>query len=105
MAEDKDEVLKDIKENLPEVTDLSLENKEKFEILLRAIKNMNKSEITLQELNDETGFDFELLTGLITHALITKRLWGFVNDSGTEELEDDILILRDSRLIDEIEYQ
>ena len=105
MTEDKDEVLKDIKDKLPEVTDLSPENKERFDILLRAIKNMNKSEITLQELNTETGYDFELLTGLITHALLTKRLWGFINDNGTEMLEDDKLFLRDSRLIDEVEYQ
>ena len=108
-VEDKRDLKKVLKDNLPADNELSEELISKLNELLNAVEELKQvegfnNEITFAELNEKTKIPFDILSPLITYALLNKKIVGFINDNGTEGPEDDILLIRDTRLIDTDEF-
>ena len=61
------------------------------------------NEVPYTTLHEETGFDFELIQVAVMHLIMTQSILGFINDRSTSDLSDDILIIREKRIMDEIE--
>ena len=51
----------------------------------------------------DTDYSYDLIQVAVLHLIMTKKILGFINDRSTSDLSDDILILREKRIIDEIE--
>lgn len=54
-------------------------------------------------LHEETNYSYDLIQIAVMHLIMTKKIFGFINDRSTSDLTDDILILREKRIIDDIE--
>jgi len=108
-VEDNSDLKKVLKENLPANDELSEELLNKLVELLNVIDELKKvdgfdNEISFAELNEKTQIPFDILAPLITYALLNKKVVGFINDNGTEGPEDDILLIRETRMIDSDEF-
>lgn len=109
MEDDKSDLKKVLKDNLPGDNELSEELLAKLVELLDAVEELKQvdgfnNEITFAELNEKTQIPFDILAPLITYALLNKKIVGFINDNGTEGPEDDILLIREKRMIDSGEF-
>ncbi len=108
-VEDNSDLKKVLKDNLPADNELSDELLSKLSELLNIIEELKQvkgfdNEITFAELNEKTKIPFDILAPLITYALLNKKVVGFINDNGTEGPEDDILLIREKRMIDSDEF-
>lgn len=54
-------------------------------------------------LHEQTNYSYDLIQVAIMHLIMTKKIFGFINDRSTSDLTDDVLILREKRIIDDIE--
>jgi hypothetical protein len=109
LMSEKNDLKKVIQDNLPGDSELSDELLGTLNELLNAVDELKEvkgfdNEITFAELHEKTKIPFDILSPLITYALLNQRIVGFINDNGTEGPEDDILLIRETRLIDTDEF-
>ena len=71
--------------------------------LIPSLNNNTPDGILYTTLHKETGYSYDLIQVAVMHLIMTKKIIGFINDRSTSDLSDDILILREKRIIDELE--
>lgn len=112
MAEEKNVSGKDIIKSVKDTEVNSQKEEDKEKILLASDKLMELlpelsakygNEIPYTTIHEETGFSFELIQIAVMHLIMTQSILGFINDKSTSDLSDDILIIRDKRILDELE--
>jgi len=77
--------------------------KEKIKSILPELKTEFKNEIPFSAIHERTQIPFELIQVIVLDLLMNKDILGFINDKSTSELSDDILMIREKRIIDSIE--
>jgi len=94
-SKSSEEMSPEIKEKLNELKDTVME----------AINKLKEegNKIPFAKLHELTQLDYALISDIILALIMEKRLLGFINDFGTDAYDDDILILRDKRLVDDLE--
>ena len=76
--------------------------------LLKIIPDLareHSNEIPFKILNKKTKYDYQVISDIILNLIMEKKLIGFINDSGTEDLSDDILIIKEKRFLDSLEVE
>lgn len=73
--------------------------------LVRANYKQMNGEISFKWIHEQTSYNYDVINALLTQALMRKDLIGFINDMLTDDLGDDILYIREKRLVDDEEYQ
>ena len=77
---------------------------ENLQSLIFELKDECESNIPFSILHEKTGLDYPIIKTCILQLIMSNNILGFINDNGTsEDLSDDILIIRDKRFIDEME--
>jgi hypothetical protein len=71
--------------------------------LISSISDEYPDGIPYTLIHDKTGISYDLIQVAVMHLIMTKAILGFINDKSTSDLSDDILILRQKRIIDDIE--
>ncbi|MHA2503601.1 MAG: hypothetical protein ACXAE3_12110 [Candidatus Kariarchaeaceae archaeon] len=87
----------------PEMKERIEKLKSKFAELIPGLATTYENEIPFSAIKEETNHPYQVISEVILSLILEKRITGFINDGGTEELDDDILIIRNSRLVDEME--
>ncbi|MCE7734593.1 MAG: hypothetical protein GPJ54_06940 [Candidatus Heimdallarchaeota archaeon] len=102
------EIIKSIKNE--NTDDQTKENKEMIlsasEAILNSLPSLSEKYpdgIPYTVLHEGTNYSYDLIQVAVMHLIMTKKIYGFINDRSTSDLTDDILILREKRIIDELE--
>jgi hypothetical protein len=62
--------------------------------------NQNLSEISLLSIQNATNLKLEEISRILLYLIANKRVTGFINDKTTDDIADDVLIIRKQRIID-----
>ncbi|MHA2029727.1 MAG: hypothetical protein ACW99A_13705 [Candidatus Kariarchaeaceae archaeon] len=71
--------------------------------LISSVSDEHPDGIPYTLIHDKTGLSYDLIQVAVMHLIMTKAVLGFINDNSTSDLSDDILILREKRIIDDFE--
>ncbi|OLS23947.1 MAG: hypothetical protein HeimC2_24620 [Candidatus Heimdallarchaeota archaeon LC_2] len=80
-----------------------MEASDKLLQLLPELSAKYGNEVPYTTIKEETGYSFEMIQVAVMHLIMTQSILGFINDQSTSDLSDDILIIREKRILDEIE--
>ncbi len=90
-------------EETSNTSDLSQEKQMIMDFIPGLVVEFDK-EIPFKILHERTLLDYPTIKEAILQLLMEKKLTGFLNDSATtDDLTDDILIIRDQRFVDVME--
>ena len=87
----------------PEVQAKIKELKRELLDSINSLKGKYDNNIPFSAIYEQTNIEYDLISDIILALIMEKELLGFINDGGTEQLDDDILILREKRMVDELE--
>ncbi|MDH5403821.1 MAG: hypothetical protein OEZ01_18480 [Candidatus Heimdallarchaeota archaeon] len=73
-----------------------------LEIIPELAKECDNS-IPFTKIKEITGFDYKIISETLFNLIMEKQILGFINDAGTDDLSDDIFIVRSQRIIDTLE--
>lgn len=71
--------------------------------LIYELKVELNNEIPLIKIHEKSGYDLSDIQQSLMQLLMEKKFLGFINDQSTPDLSDDILIVREKRILDELE--
>jgi len=106
MSDDLKEIMRtkgDSQELPPEVAAKLQEVEEKLLGIINDLAEEYSNNIPFTVLKEKSEYDYQVISDVLLHLIMQKKLLGFINDGGTESLDDDILIIRDSRFVDTLE--
>lgn len=74
--------------------------KDQFNDIIPGLAKKYDNSIPFSALKEETNRPYQLISDVVLALIMEKRITGFINDGGTEALDDDVLIIRESRFMD-----
>ncbi|MCH8907410.1 MAG: hypothetical protein IH840_10005 [Candidatus Heimdallarchaeota archaeon] len=116
MTEDKNKISRSMVDSIKKSTEVLDSGKsesdadqslrERNDIILNLIYELKvelNNEIPLIKLHEKSGYDLSDIQESLMQLLMEKKFLGFINDQSTPDLSDDILIVREKRILDELE--